>query len=218
MLDAGLAHAFEVVGRTRQWLGRLGLFVLGRHYHPADLRDVDGNGWGRRRLRWRSEPPMTAPALIKEADMMRAIRAAKKLGAVRVSIAKDGTIVFDMSGQESQLPKGQPESLAQSKSSNVPNGKSSKMPRPHLPHLQLEWGRKRADGTRARVYYFRKDRASPRMRIDHPWGSPGFIAAYNTFMAGHFAPVAGVKRRAWARPSKGCSISTAKAKPGTRSA
>jgi hypothetical protein len=39
---------------------------------------------------------VTAPALIKEADMMRALRAAKKLGAIRVSIRKDGTIMFDM--------------------------------------------------------------------------------------------------------------------------
>jgi hypothetical protein len=41
---------------------------------------------------------VTAPALIKEADMMRAIRAAKKLGAARVSIStpNGGMIVFDI--------------------------------------------------------------------------------------------------------------------------
>jgi hypothetical protein len=53
---------------------------------------------------------MTARALIKEADMMRAIRAAKKLGATRVSILKDGTIVFDIYPEENQptLPIVQP--------------------------------------------------------------------------------------------------------------
>jgi hypothetical protein len=45
---------------------------------------------------------MTARSLIKEADMMRAIRAAKKLGAARVSILKDGTIVFDICLKENQ--------------------------------------------------------------------------------------------------------------------
>jgi hypothetical protein len=56
---------------------------------------------------------MTAPALVKESDMMRAIRAAKKLGAARVSISKDGTIVFDIQPVDHQiglLPKGQPKS------------------------------------------------------------------------------------------------------------
>jgi integrase len=69
------------------------------------------------------------------------------------------------------------------------------MPRPHLPHLQLEWGRKRADGTRARVYYFRKDRTAPRYRIAHEWGSAEFVAEYNALMAGHFAPVATAMKR-----------------------
>jgi hypothetical protein len=46
---------------------------------------------------------VTAPALVKESDMMRAIRAAKKLGATRVSIAKDGTIVFDIQPAEPQI-------------------------------------------------------------------------------------------------------------------
>jgi integrase len=61
--------------------------------------------------------------------------------------------------------------------------------------LQQEWGRKRADGTRARVYYFRKDRSTKRQRIDHPWGSPEFIAAYNALLAGHFAPAGTLKKR-----------------------
>jgi hypothetical protein len=50
---------------------------------------------------------MTAPALVKEADMMRAIRAAKKLGAARVSIFKDGTIVFDIQPSAVTLPIAQ---------------------------------------------------------------------------------------------------------------
>jgi hypothetical protein len=50
---------------------------------------------------------MTTRALVKEADMKRAIRAAKKLGAARVSIAKDGTIVFDIQSQQGHLhPQG----------------------------------------------------------------------------------------------------------------
>jgi hypothetical protein len=47
---------------------------------------------------------MTAPAPVKEADMMRAIRAAKKLGAARVSIFKNGTIVFDIQPSALTLP------------------------------------------------------------------------------------------------------------------
>ncbi len=35
--------------------------------------------------------------------MMRALRAAKKLGWARVSIAKDGTIVFDIQSQDDHL-------------------------------------------------------------------------------------------------------------------
>jgi hypothetical protein len=47
---------------------------------------------------------VTARALIKEADIVRAIRAAKKLG-MSVSIAKDGTIMFDAErpGRNDQL-------------------------------------------------------------------------------------------------------------------
>ena len=41
---------------------------------------------------------MTARALIREADILRALRAARKLGAVRVTITKDGAITFDMPG------------------------------------------------------------------------------------------------------------------------
>jgi hypothetical protein len=47
---------------------------------------------------------MTAPASLREADMLRAIRAAKKLGASRVSIFKDGTIVFDIQPNPLTLP------------------------------------------------------------------------------------------------------------------
>ena len=47
---------------------------------------------------------MTAPAPVREADMMRAIRAAKKLGAARVSIFKNGTIVFDIQPNALTLP------------------------------------------------------------------------------------------------------------------
>jgi hypothetical protein len=50
---------------------------------------------------------MTAPALVKEAEMMRAIRAAKKLGAARVSSFKDGTIVFDILPNALTLPTTQ---------------------------------------------------------------------------------------------------------------
>jgi hypothetical protein len=46
---------------------------------------------------------MTARALVKEADLMRAVRAARKLGATRVSIARDGTIVFDIQSQDNHL-------------------------------------------------------------------------------------------------------------------
>ena len=46
---------------------------------------------------------MTASSLVKEADIMRALRAAKKLGWARVSIAKDGTIVFDIWFQDDHL-------------------------------------------------------------------------------------------------------------------
>jgi hypothetical protein len=53
---------------------------------------------------------MTAPALVKEADMMRAIRAAKKLGAARVTISKDGTIIFDIERPANHmLPDRQPD-------------------------------------------------------------------------------------------------------------
>jgi hypothetical protein len=55
---------------------------------------------------------MTASALVREADMIRAIRAAKKLGAARVSIFKDGTIVFDILPNALTLPTAQsPEPL-----------------------------------------------------------------------------------------------------------
>jgi hypothetical protein len=45
---------------------------------------------------------VTAPARVKEADMMRAVRTAKKLGAKRVRIAPDGSIdiVLDDGRQE----------------------------------------------------------------------------------------------------------------------
>jgi hypothetical protein len=46
---------------------------------------------------------MTTPALVKQADLMRAIRAAKKLGAARVSIGKDGTIVFDIERSDNHM-------------------------------------------------------------------------------------------------------------------
>jgi hypothetical protein len=49
---------------------------------------------------------LTAPALVKEADMLRAIRAAKKLGATRVSIKKDGTIVFDIVKVDNDIGSG----------------------------------------------------------------------------------------------------------------
>jgi hypothetical protein len=53
---------------------------------------------------------MTTPALVKQADLMRAIRAAKKLGAARVSIGKDGTIVFDIERSDNHmLPLRQPD-------------------------------------------------------------------------------------------------------------
>jgi hypothetical protein len=52
---------------------------------------------------------MTAPALVKEADMLRAIRAAKKLGAARVSIFKDGTIVFDIQPKDDQQTSPMPQ-------------------------------------------------------------------------------------------------------------
>jgi hypothetical protein len=52
---------------------------------------------------------MTTPALVKQADLMRAIRAAKKIGAARVSIGKDGTIVFDIELPDNHmLPERQP--------------------------------------------------------------------------------------------------------------
>jgi hypothetical protein len=42
--------------------------------------------------------------------MMRALRAAKKLGWARVSIAKDGTIVFEIWSQDDHLhPNGAPD-------------------------------------------------------------------------------------------------------------
>ena len=53
---------------------------------------------------------MTARALVKEADLTRALRAAKKLGWARVSIAKDGTIVFEILSPEDHLdPDSAPE-------------------------------------------------------------------------------------------------------------
>jgi hypothetical protein len=46
---------------------------------------------------------MTAPALIKQADLERAIRAARKQGARAVHVSKDGTIMFDISADNSHL-------------------------------------------------------------------------------------------------------------------
>ena len=46
---------------------------------------------------------MTTPALVKQADLMRAIRAAKKLGAARVTVEKDGTIVFDIERADNHM-------------------------------------------------------------------------------------------------------------------
>jgi hypothetical protein len=54
---------------------------------------------------------MTAPARVKEADIMRALRAAKKLGAKRVRVGPDGSIDIVLIDEqtEDRLPNWQPE-------------------------------------------------------------------------------------------------------------
>jgi hypothetical protein len=43
---------------------------------------------------------MTTPARVKQADMARAVRTAKKYGAARVTMGPDGSIVFDIQPQD----------------------------------------------------------------------------------------------------------------------
>lgn len=54
---------------------------------------------------------MTTPALVKEADIVRAIRAAKKLGAKRVKIGPDGSIDILLEDDKTTdaLPHTQPD-------------------------------------------------------------------------------------------------------------
>ena len=56
---------------------------------------------------------MTTPALVKEADIVRAIRAAKKLGAKRVKIGPDGSIDILLEDDKTTdaLPRAQPDSF-----------------------------------------------------------------------------------------------------------
>jgi len=54
---------------------------------------------------------MTVPARVKEADIARALRAAKKLGAKRVKVGPDGSIdiVLEDDKTDERLPIGQPQ-------------------------------------------------------------------------------------------------------------
>lgn len=53
---------------------------------------------------------MTVPARVKEADIMRALRAAKKLGARRVKVGADGSIdiVLEDDKTDGRFSIGQP--------------------------------------------------------------------------------------------------------------
>jgi hypothetical protein len=52
---------------------------------------------------------MTVPARVKQADIARALRAAKKLGAARVIVGADGSIDIRLTAEWMEAsPKGQP--------------------------------------------------------------------------------------------------------------
>jgi hypothetical protein len=54
---------------------------------------------------------MTVPARVKEADIMRALRAARKAGAKRVKVGADGSIdiMLEDDNTDERLPTVQPE-------------------------------------------------------------------------------------------------------------
>jgi hypothetical protein len=51
---------------------------------------------------------MTTPARVKEADIMRVLRAAKKLGAKHVRVEPDGSIDIALDKDEQPLPPPPP--------------------------------------------------------------------------------------------------------------
>jgi hypothetical protein len=74
---------------------------------------------------------MTAPTLVKEADMMRAIRAAKKLGAARATITtQDGTTyVFDIQRPANHmLPDRQPDEVQRNEAGAIKIRKHARKP------------------------------------------------------------------------------------------
>ena len=52
---------------------------------------------------------MTVPARVKEADIVRALRAARKAGAKRVKVGADGTIDIVLDDGQMELPDRRPE-------------------------------------------------------------------------------------------------------------